>query len=687
MAETIMAGELARVMGTAKTTVLRMAEKEGWYHENGGNRVKRFVVSDLPAEIRNRIIQTENSVYLKGMILPLRADMDLAQAKALLTKYENAPDWCRHKAEARGEIVDAFDRFSEGKKLTEATARFLRRYNAGNNHLGISLPVYELFETISKASLNRWRGLKKTFGLVGLLESTRNRKSFGALTPDMQHYIIGVKRKKINTRPVRICEYLRNKFSGPDVDLPSDATIRRFISTWEQENASLVAFLKDPDKWRSDFQAAFGNASEKAKCFLHMVEFDNTPADIMCADGKRYTITGAIDIFSRKAACQVVPTAKSQAVANLMRWIILNWGLFDVAILDNGQDYASKHIEAACGAMGIEIDFTPPFTPEDKPHIERFFRSMSMMLFEELSGYIGHCVADRKAIESQKSFAQRMFGKDEVIECRLMPDDLQDIINVWLDNIYHQREHRTLGKSPEARAGESSQPVKRILDERVLDILLAPVGKPSVLKKGIRFDNGIYAAVELATYIGERVQIRRDLADAGKLYVFDAESKYICIAKDNSLEGISVEDANIARKRQKKRVTEQAHALKALAREVGDPMMDLLESKREASGQVFSFRREEAYENEAMREAAKAVTGVDPVETFEAEIPPGPPLEKGGDKVVKLHEEPLFESGLERYKYLEQQMKIRTLTGTETAWREGYMSTDEYYKVFVMPYE
>lgn len=704
--------EIAEVMGITTRAVNKRAKKEGWKAEVLNRRGdKRFPVEGLPADIRVRVIQARESVYIKGVVLPSRADLDLGQAKALLEQFDSAPAWSRRKAEVRGEIVEAFIRFADGgepsfaeasagKGLTKAKEIFVNRYNARNPHLGISEEAFELYETISRPSLDAWRSKKKELGLAGLLESVVRGKPPGRITPEMADYMIGIKRQKIHTRPVRIHEYLVNKFAGPGIVLPHEATVRRFISNWEKEKAELVSFLRNPDKWRSDYQAAFGDASEKAEYFLHMMEFDNTPADVMCADGQRYTVTGAIDIFSRKARCLLVPTSKSVAIANMMRRLILDWGIFDVGIMDNGKDYASKHIDAVCGALGIEQVFTPPFTPENKPHIERFFRSLSMMLFEELSGYIGHSVADRKDIESRKSFAQRMFGKGNVIECRMTAEELQAVIDTWVDKIYHQRTHSTLGKSPEARAGESGRTVKKILDERVLDILLAPVGRPTVSKKGIRYQNGRYVAPELADgHIKGKVQIRRDMADAGRLYVFDMESRFICIATDAALEGLTVEEVNIARKRQVKRIREQAAALKSLAKEVGDPMMDLLESKRNEKGQVFAFSREEAFENEAVREAMKAV---DPASSdqysdfavardeFEAD-PPSPEGYGAARKIVKLHkEEPFFVgfgASIERYRYLQQQMKIRTLTEKEAGWIEGYQGTEEYYQVFVMPYE
>ncbi len=699
------AKKIAEAIGKSVRWVNLRAKKEGWKAKVlNGRGDKTFYLEGLPAEIKIKMIQRE-SIYIDGMILPARSDLDLGQARALLAKFENAPAWSRRRAEARGAIVEAFEVYCSALKaqrqLTKGKADFIRCYNSGNNHLGISPGTYETIDMISRGSLDRWRANKKMFGLAGLLDASREKQQFCGLNDEQKKYIINLKVEKIHRRPARICEYIRNRFTGQD--LPSNATIRRFIKIWEKDNAEYVEFLRNPDKWRSEYQAAFGDAGEKALYYLHMLEFDNSPADVMCSDGKRYTICGAIDIFSRKVQVIVVPTSKSQAVANLMRRVILDWGLFDVMIKDNGQDYASHHINMACKALHIEAPVLPKFSPELKPHIERFFRTMTEGLFEELDGFTGHNVAQAQDLRAAKSFSERMFKQGEAIQCSLTAEDLQARIDDWIRNVYHQREHGSLGKSPEQRAGENVRPVRRIMDERVLDILLAPAGKATVSKKGIRYESGLYAAVELADWIGQKVQRRRDMADAATLYVFDQEFKFICIAKDQALEGLSVEELNIARARQKKRVREAARAMKALAKEVGDPMTELLDAKAKGNGQVFGFQRHMEFESDEVQQASKALAppdqpslmSFDAHELWRGEQTTDDPSEMaatgdfhGASKVVQLHdEEPWFETGKDRCKYLMQQEKIRTLTATERAWLEGYQATEEYYRIFVMPYE
>ena len=118
--EPVTAKDIAAAVGISVRAVNKKLTKLNCPFENGRNREKRFIVDGLPNEYKARVMQANASLYIKGMVLPSRGDLDLGQAKALLAKWETAPDWCRRKAEAKGEIVEAFDRFSRDLGLTEA---------------------------------------------------------------------------------------------------------------------------------------------------------------------------------------------------------------------------------------------------------------------------------------------------------------------------------------------------------------------------------------------------------------------------------------------------------------------------------------------------------------------------------------------------------------------------------------
>lgn len=592
--------KIAAALRETRQAADKRARLENWSNKlapgrGRGGKKRLYPVESLPLDVQLALLEGDKSEDQNTPTL------DLEQAETSLNTWEQAPDKLKKKARAWEKIIINFEGSRRGQKLEDFKPEYVAQYNAGNVFLGISSKTYQIIPKISVGTLEDKRTKHKAFGLVELLDSDQRGRPKPKLTPAEIKYILGLQIQNPHRRPAWIYKYYQNKFGRV-----SNKTVKRFLTKWKKENPQLWELLKNPDGFRNKYQAAPGNASLKAQYFLHIIEFDCTPADIMCADGKRYTLMAAIDIFSRKVICLVVPTGSAIGVLNLIRNIITQLGLFDVMIHDNGNEFCANDIQIACKLLKIKDLCLPPFAPWKKSFIERFFGTVSIFL-EELLGFIGHDVGERKEIEARKSFAERMFDKNEVIECALTRDQLQKEINTWIEVVYHQDKHSSLGMCPEAKAGQTSKPVRKVEDTEALKVLLAPCGKRTIQKKGIFFDNGIYWAKELALHIGEQVQIRRDFGDVGLLYVFNLKMRFICVARDSEIEGITLEEAKAARKFQRRQLREQRSAVKALAKKVGDPMGELIEMKRKEPGQIRALHKEETFENDAIREAGKAV--------------------------------------------------------------------------------
>lgn len=597
----VSASKIAQDLGQTRQAIDNRGRCEEWSHKTipgrgRGGQQKLYYVESLPLDVQLALFEAHKPEHENTPRL------DLEQAETSLNAWNQAPGKLKRKAEAWQKIITNFEASRRGRKLEDFKPEYVAQYNVGNVFLGISSETHQIVRKISVSTLEDKRTEHKAFGLVGLLDSNQRGRPKPKLTPAEAEYILGLQMQNPHRRLAWICRYYQNKFGRV-----SNKTVSRLLKKWKEQNPELWTLIKNPDAWRNKYQAAPGNASLKARYFLHLIEFDCTPADIICADGKRYTLIAAIDIFSRKAMCLVVPVGSAIGLLNLMRNIITEWGLFDVMIHDNGKEFCANDIQVACKLLKIKDLCLPPFAPWLKPFVERFFGTLSIFL-EELLGFCGHSVMQRKEIEARKSFAERMFDKNAVIECALTRDQLQKDINTWLEVAYHQDRHSNLDMCPEAKAGETTKPVRKIKDTEALKVLLAPCGERFIQKKGIFFDNGIYWAKELTLHIGEQVQLRRDFGDVGLLYVFDLEMRFICVAKDSEIEGITLEQAKAARKLQRKQVREQANAAKALAEKAGDPMGELIEMRRRAPGQIRALNKEEIFENDAVREAEKAVT-------------------------------------------------------------------------------
>src|SRR5690625_7665682 len=165
----------------------------------------------------------------------------------------------------------------------------------------------------------------------------------------------------------------------------------------------------------------------------------------MLTDG-RHAILGMSDVYSRRTKLHVVRTSTSAGIISLLRRAISSYGMPETVATDQGKDYVSKAMKRVLPSLGIEHLEMPPFSPDKKPFIERFFRTFSHDLVEILPGFIGHNVAERQDIEARRSFAERMMKKGETVEIELDVEAFQELCDRWCDGSYtHRSVERRVG--------------------------------------------------------------------------------------------------------------------------------------------------------------------------------------------------------------------------------------------------
>ncbi len=544
---------------------------------------------------------------------------------------------------------------------------------------------------MSVSSLFRWFRLYDEFGLAGLANHHHNpRKDSTSLTQEHQDFCVALIYKKPHSSYTLINMALEARFENP----PGAHSVRRFVNKWKKQNAALLLFVTNPDAWRNEKMVAFGDASEQVERLNQVWEFDSTPADVMLVDG-RHCLIGCIDVFSRRLKLFVSKTSRATAVAALTRAAIIDWGVPEIAKTDNGADYVSKHIVWVFSALGVDQKLCPPFTPQAKPHIERAFGTFARAFQEAMPGYIGHSVADRKAIENRRSFAERLGDRDGVVEINMTAAELQSYCDRWVNAIYYQTPHSGLnGKTPAAVALAWNEQVRRIVNVRALDILLSEApdndGKREVGKKGVRVGN-IHYISEALPPVGTTVRVRIDAHDLGIIYIFDEDEKFVCVAQDPVRTGIDrAEIAAKAKNLQKKYIAEGAKELKAKARQqaVDDIHEEILRAAEARIAKIVPLPRPSVeHVTGALVEAGKAVAARDEQQAaddgYDAELgvvrgqiepPPTPSLAKEGasapEKVVLLW------TDAETYEKIRNRVRREKLPLT----RWEYEFLNEYYK-------
>jgi len=89
---------------------------------------------------------------------------------------------------------------------------------------------------------------------------------------------------------------------------------------------------------------------------------------------------------------RLIPQAQFLLSENLasfltvFRLALSSRGLPRKLYVDNGSAFRCRHLEKVCACLGIAITHTPPYTPQGRGKIERFFRTVRSQLLSSFAG-------------------------------------------------------------------------------------------------------------------------------------------------------------------------------------------------------------------------------------------------------------------------------------------------------------
>ncbi|MBM3747985.1 MAG: transposase [Acidobacteria bacterium] len=140
--------------------------------------------------------------------------------------------------------------------------------------------------------------------------------------------------------------------------------------------------------------------------------------------GKRQVFLQAtLDDASRLIPhAQFYPNQGLDSFLDCLRQAVAARGIPTRLYMDNAKIYRSPQLARIAASIGILIVHTPPYQPQGRGKIERWFRSVREQFLATL---------DPKALLSLEQLNERLWH--------------------WLDTDYHRREHSALGATPLAR--------------------------------------------------------------------------------------------------------------------------------------------------------------------------------------------------------------------------------------------
>jgi putative transposase len=331
---------------------------------------------------------------------------------------------------------------------------------------------------------------------------------------------------------------------------------------------------------------------------LEIVEIDHSPIDCLVVNEDRVVIgrpwiTVVLDRSSRcvlgfhlslaghgtEAVFETLRTAMLPKEHLTTRYadLGLEWGCFgwpERVVMDNGREFHADAVVQALLDVGVIGEYSASKDPNDKPHVERFLKTLNYTFIHRLPG------------TTLAKVHQRIGFKAEDEAC-LTLEELDRMIHTWICQSYHLRPHGGLSdQAPIAvwqRSAEQFPPQLK-MNASDLEIAFCQSTTSAVQNDGIDLNTFKYVSAELLNLrrmlpVKARVDVKWPTHDAGHLWVWhDLDKRYLRVPnKDESLVGLTVEQAKSA----KKELAKPHSSYRAVAATAGEVVRGMSEAAME----------------------------------------------------------------------------------------------------------
>jgi putative transposase len=276
---------------------------------------------------------------------------------------------------------------------------------------------------------------------------------------------------------------------------------------------------------------------------LERVELDHTKLDLIVVDGKtllplgRPTLTIAEDRCTRcfcgfhvgydpasyvsLQKCMSHAIKPKEYIKEKYPNIVSSWpcyGTMDLAVVDNGPEFHSKDFEAAALSNLTDIRYCPKRQPWWKGAVERLFRTMGKSMVHTIPGTTFSNIVDK--------------GDYKSVDLAIITEaDLDELLHMWICDIYHHQNHRSTGRTPYSLWLERITSVRQTLPASVelLDVNLSSIEYRTLFHYGIGLNAPLtYNSHELQKirqkYGKKIVQVRWDRSDLGFVHILDDDA-------------------------------------------------------------------------------------------------------------------------------------------------------------------
>ena len=283
--------------------------------------------------------------------------------------------------------------------------------------------------SLSPATLLKWARRYREDGFEALGPKPRqDRGQSRSISPQLAELIERLKRENPHRAGTTLLRELALS-SGSDSAPIAPATLYRFL---KQRGLTTRQLLAAPG--RKKFEAEFSNQIWQSD--LLFGPYVERPGG-----GRMQAFLFAmLDDASRLIPhAQFYGNQGLDAFLDCLRHAVASRGLPTKLYVDNGKVFRSEQLARLAASLGILITHSPPYQPEGRGKIERFFRTVREQFLANL---------DRKTWLTLEELNQRLWA--------------------WIEQGYHRSEHASLGTTPLARWQRDIDRVRQLRPDRDL---------------------------------------------------------------------------------------------------------------------------------------------------------------------------------------------------------------------------
>ncbi|EXR62891.1 Mu transposase C-terminal domain-containing protein [Acinetobacter baumannii] len=357
----------------------------------------------------------------------------------------------------------------------------------------------------STSTVIRWirRYIENDYNLLNIYKVKIGNRFF-RFSPEMEQIISNtieqiIKDKNIALTHKNIQIYIYQKMLEHDIqeNPPSRRTIQRRLKQYDPYK--LIKATEGTRIANQTLKAA--GRKMKSPFILAIVEIDTHILDIIIIDsttnlplGRPY-LSCAIDVHTRAIVgyyISMLPPSATTTLALLKNMLLrpsqnLPGGIPSLIVPDNGVEFKNTALSHICNHLKITIQPAQNRNPDNKPHIERFFGTLTFGLIQQLQGTTFSNPEARGYYDSRKHASVTL-------------ENLKSYVDEWIHNIYHCSIHSMTGRAPMLFWEDASQscPPLTISTDEVDIIARRPISR-KIHKGQVKFEYLTYFSHALAT--------------------------------------------------------------------------------------------------------------------------------------------------------------------------------------------